>query len=111
MTPVRIVASYDEDETQKIVIVGFLTNDGHLKPGAEAFGYVVDWDEDSNCNLRYPFVLEPVDENNAMLSWGGFDSTPTSINVMGRRLVTGEKIVRRESGESSHYTVRSVVAN
>lgn len=111
MTHTRIVASYDGDKTQKIVIVGSVSADGHLRPKAEAFGYVTDWDDESNCNLRYPFILEPIDQGVAMLNWGGFDATQTSIDIMGRRLVKGETFTRRESGESWRYTIQSVVAS
>ena len=106
----RIFALYDANKSETIVIVGLLTENGHLVPKAEAFGYAKDLDEDFGTLLRYPFILEPVDGTHAMLNWGCFDenATRSEIDIMGRRLVKGEKITRRENGYTYGYTIQSV---
>lgn len=109
MIHVRMVATYNDDVEQNIVIVGFLTEERHLRPNAEAFGYAKDWDDEDKVYHRFPFILEPIDDEHAMLSWGGFDTTSSEIDVMGRRLVEGEKVVRREDGEHWEYTIKSII--
>lgn len=109
MIHVRIVATCDDDNGQTIVIVGFLTEERHLRPKAEAFGYVKDWTDEVKTYVRFPFILEPMDSVCAMLGWGGFDPTASEIDVLGRRLVPGERIVRREGGETWNYTIKSIV--
>jgi hypothetical protein len=105
----RIVATYDDDKAQKVIIVGALTEDGHLHPKAEAFGFVVDWCEESESYCRYPFVLEPIDQTSAALSWGGFDDTRSTVDLLGRKLVKGEQFMRSESGQRWRYTIQSVI--
>lgn len=111
MQTCRIVATCDSDKKQTIVIHARMDSLGHLHPKAEAFGYVKDWIEDSSNYLRHPFILEPLGGSEAMLSWGGFDDTASVIDVMGRRLVKGEKFRRRQDGESWSYTVNSIFAD
>jgi hypothetical protein len=55
------------------------------------------------------FVAERLSDTEAILDWGGFDPTTTTADVYGRRLVQGEKVVRVEDGESSVYTIKSIV--
>ena len=104
----RIVATYDTDTQQKIIIACRLTDAGHLQPGAEGFGYVTDWEDDEQRYAQYPFILQPLDNSQAALSWGAFDTTQTTVDIMGRRLVAGEKLVRREANERYAYTIISV---
>jgi hypothetical protein len=107
--PVRIVATWDEDENQTFVLIAIQDDRGWLSDNVEIFGYVKDWDE--NCRYaRYPFVVECLSDTEAILDWGGFDSTTTTTaDIYGRRLVQGEKVVRVEDGESSVYTIKSIV--
>lgn len=109
MSRKRIVASYVEDPMHRIVILAAMTAEGLLLPETDASGYVVDWDDESESYNEYSFVLEPVDEKHAMLRWGD-DATETRLDVMGRRLVSGETISRRENGEDWCYSIDSVVA-
>lgn len=112
----RIIASEDVrrdpgDPGLRIVIAAAVTSENHLLPEADAaFGYLYDWDDESENYLRYPFVLEPIDAKHARLSWGDFDETRTELDVMGRRLVVGETFTRRENNESTVYRIHSIEA-
>jgi len=103
MRVVKIVATYDEDKRQN--------SDGKLDDDFEYFGYVTDWTEDTQNYLRYPFTMAHMGNQDAIVEWGGWDlETQTSINVYQRRIVEGEKIVRREANEQWAYTVTEVTA-
>jgi hypothetical protein len=108
MNYARIIAEYDQDSKQTLVIIGRLGNGDQLQPGAEAYGYAKDWIEDEQNYGRYPFILEPLDAHSAALSWGSFDDTKSVVDIMGRRLAKGVKLIRQEIGERYTYTIKSI---
>lgn len=106
----RITAFYADDPRCRIVILAMMTADGHLLPEAEASGYSVDWDDESESYEKYPFVLEPEDLKYARLRWRD-DPAKTRVEIMGRRLLAGETILYRDAEGSHRYTIESVVAD
>lgn len=111
MRAVKIVATYDEDERENIVFIGRQSSDGKLDESFESFGYVTDWTEESQSYLRYPFTMVQMENQEAIIEWGGWDfKTQTSINAFQRRIVAGEKITRREANQQWPYTVKDIIA-
>ena len=108
MNYARIIAKYDQDPGETLVIIGRLGNGDQLQAGAEAYGYAKDWNDDEQNYARYPFILEPLDAHSAALSWGSFDDTKSVIDIMGRRLAKGVKLIRQEIGERHSYTIQSI---
>lgn len=111
MRVVKVVAAYDEDKRQDIVFVGRQNSDGKLDDDFEYFGYVTDWTDDTQNYLRYPFTMAHMGNQYAIIEWGGLDlETRTTINVFQRRIVVGEKVIRREANEQTAYSVIEVSA-
>lgn len=108
MKSVRIVAKWDEDEAQSLVLVAAQDENGWIADNVEMFGYVKDQDDDHKY-VRYPFVAEKISERDAVLDWGALDNTTATANLYGRRLVAGEKIQRIENREIYEYTIVSIV--
>ena len=108
MSYVRIVAAYDDDDRQRMIIVGPQKIDNSLSDNVEMFGYIKDWSEDESNYVEYPFILKNISETDGVADWGAFDETRTVLDVYGRRLVEGEKIVRTENNEVYKYTIISI---
>lgn len=61
--------------------------------------------------MRYPFTMVQMENQEAIIEWGGWDlKTQTSINVFQRRIVAGEKIIRREANQQWIYTIKDIKA-
>ncbi len=108
MELVRIMAVYADDNRECLVISGLRTTDGQLVGNTEMFGYAIDWDEDAKNYLKSPFTLTAIDEGSALLDWGTAWDVRTLLNIMGRRIVPGEKLVRSEGNERYEYTIKTV---
>ena len=106
MNVYKIIAKYEEDENQSIVIVGKFKENNFLDSDSEYYGYVRDYSDIGY--RRYPFVMEEYDDKNAILDWGGFDDTKTTLNIFRRRIAVGEKLIRTEQNEPSNYTITEV---
>lgn len=102
---IRLVATYDQDQRESMVIVGPQDEKGHLVGKYEMFGYSKEWVEESKTYCRYPFILTRISHDEAVADWGDWDDTKTILDVLERRLVKGEKIVRSESGDKHSYTI------
>ena len=108
MTYVRIVATYNDDERQKIIIVGPQKETKYLASNIEMFGYIRDWSEEENNYVEYPFILRNLSEKDGIADWGAFDTTKTILNLYGRRIAPGEAIERTEDNVIYNYTISAV---
>lgn len=108
MKIVRLNAVCDEDERQYVVMLLRQANDGTLDVEFEHFGYVNDFNDDTKDYEMYPFTMAQMDDTRAVLDWGAWDETTTTFDVFGRRLVSGETIVRTELNEKWPYRIKEI---
>lgn len=107
---VRIFATSDSSTKQKLIVVGCQGEDKKMDFSmAQMFGYCVDWRQEENNYITYPFILES-DSNtdtDAVVIWG-WGTKNSIIDIRGRRIVEGEKILRYDHDQKFTYTVAKI---
>ncbi|OSY95232.1 hypothetical protein [Klebsiella michiganensis] len=105
MKKIKLIASNVANSTEKMRLELNITKNQHIDLENEILGSgSVMWDQ------WYDFTILELDNNNALMDWkdDSFFECKSTIDILNRRLVVGEKIRYIDEGEHYIYQIEEI---